>query len=117
MDLTAILLFAAVLAVATATPGPTIAVLIARVLTLGPARNIGFAIGLVLGDVVWLAAVVFGLAALAEQAHGVMVLLKYLGAGYLVYLACRMWTAPAASPAQAAPDRKQRLGPVVGGLA
>jgi threonine/homoserine/homoserine lactone efflux protein len=117
MDLSAILLFAAVLAVATATPGPTVAVLVARVLTLGPARNIGFAVGLVLGDVVWLAAAVFGLAALAEQAHGIMVLLKYFGAGYLVYLAYRMWTAPAASPAQAAPDRKQRLGPVVGGLA
>jgi threonine/homoserine/homoserine lactone efflux protein len=117
MDLSAILLFAAVLAVATATPGPTVAVLVARVLTLGPARNIGFAIGLVLGDVAWLAAAVFGLAALAEQAHGVMVVLKYLGAGYLVYLAYRMWTVPAASPAQAAPDRKQRLGPVAGGLA
>ena len=46
MDLSAILLFAAVLAVATATPGPTVAVLVARVLTLGPAHNIGFAIGL-----------------------------------------------------------------------
>ena len=76
MALSAILLFAAVLAVAVATPGPTVAVLIARVLTLGPARNIGFAVGLVLGDIVWLATAVFGLAAVAEQAHGVMVALN-----------------------------------------
>jgi threonine/homoserine/homoserine lactone efflux protein len=117
MDLSAILLFAAVLTVAIATPGPTVAVLVARVLTLGPARNLGFAAGLVLGDVVWLAATVFGLAALAEQAHEIMVALKYVGAAYLVYLAFKMWTTPAASPAQAASDRKQRLGPVAGGLA
>jgi threonine/homoserine/homoserine lactone efflux protein len=116
MDLSAILLFTAVLAVAIATPGPTVAVLVARVLTLGPARNIGFAIGLVLGDVVWLAAAVFGLAAVAEQAHEIIAALKYLGAAYLVYLAYRMWTGPAASPMQAAPERK-RLGPVIGGLA
>lgn len=67
-----------------------------------------------LGDVVWLAAV-FGLATVAEQAHEVMVALKYVGAAYLVYLAYK--TAPAAGPAQAAPDRKQRLGPDIGGLA
>jgi threonine/homoserine/homoserine lactone efflux protein len=117
MDLGAILVFAAVLAVATATPGPTVAVLVARVLALGSACNLGFAVGLVLGDVVWLAAAVFGLAAVAEQAHEIMAVLKYLGAGYLIYLACKMWTAPAASPAQGVSDRKQRLGPVVGGLA
>jgi threonine/homoserine/homoserine lactone efflux protein len=117
MDLSAILLFAAVLAVAIATPGPTVAVLVARVLTLGPARNIGFAIGLVLGDVAWLAAAVFGLAAVAEQAHEIMLALKYLGAGYLIYLAYRMWTAPAANPMSGAPERKQHLGPVAGGLA
>ncbi|MBA4097421.1 MAG: lysine transporter LysE [Rhodospirillum sp.] len=116
MALSAILLFAAVLAVAVATPGPTVAVLIARVLTLGPARNIGFAVGLVLGDIVWLATAVFGLAAVAEQAHGVMVALKYLGAAYLVYLAYRMWTAPAADPMQP-PPRRPPLGSVLGGLA
>ena len=69
MDLGSTLLFAAIIAVANATPGPTILTLIARVLGMGPARNVGFAIGLVLGDVLWLAAAVFGLAALATQAH------------------------------------------------
>jgi threonine/homoserine/homoserine lactone efflux protein len=117
MDLGSILLFAAALGIAIATPGPTIATLVARVLTMGPARNIGFAIGLVLGDVVWLAAAVFGLGAVAAEAHEVMVVLKYLGAAYLVYLAYRMWTAPMADamPEESAP--KLRLGPVVGGLA
>jgi threonine/homoserine/homoserine lactone efflux protein len=117
MDLGAILLFVTVLAVAIATPGPSIAVLIARVLTLGPARNLGFAAGLVLGDMVWLTVAVFGLAALAERAHEIMVALKYVGAAYLIYLAYRMWTASAASPVPAATDRKPRLGSLAGGLA
>ena len=95
MDLGAILLFAAVPAVAIATPGPTILTLIARVVSMGPARNIGFAIGLILVAVLWLAAAAFGLAALATEVHGIMVILKYLGAAYLIYLAYRMWTAPA----------------------
>ena len=46
-----------------------------------------------------------------------MVALKYLGAAYLVYLAYRMWTAPAADPMQAPPPRRPPLGSVLGGLA
>ena len=117
MDLSAILLFATVLAVAIATPGPSIAVLVARVLTLGLARNLAFAAGLVLADVIWLSAAVFGLAALAEQAHEIMVALKHVGAAYLIYLAYRMWTAPTANPAPTVTARTPRLGSVVGGFA
>jgi threonine/homoserine/homoserine lactone efflux protein len=69
MDLASTLLFATVIAIASATPGPTIVTFIARILAMGPARNVGFAVGLVLGDVLWLAAAVFGLAALAREAH------------------------------------------------
>ncbi|HEV8389014.1 MAG TPA: LysE family translocator [Dongiaceae bacterium] len=117
MDLGSILLFVATLAIAIATPGPTIATLIARILTMGPARNIGFAVGLILGDVLWLAAAVFGLAALATEAHEIVVVLKYLGAAYLIYLAYKMWTAPAADPMRSAPGRTLRLGSIAGGLA
>jgi threonine/homoserine/homoserine lactone efflux protein len=116
MDLGSILLFAAVVAIANA-PGPTILTLIARILSMGPARNIGFAIGLVLGDVLWLATAVFGLAALAREAHEIMVVLKYAGAAYLIYLAYKMWTAPVADPMQGASGGKLRLGSIAGGLA
>ena len=117
MDLSSTLLFAAIIAVANATPGPTILTLVARVLGMGAARNVGFAIGLVLGDVLWLAAAVFGLAALASEAHEIMLVLKYLGAAYLVYLAYKMWTAPAVDPMQSAGDRRLGLGSIAGGLA
>jgi threonine/homoserine/homoserine lactone efflux protein len=105
-----ILLFAAVIGIANATPGPTIATFVARILTMGPARNLGFAIALVPGDVLWLAAAVFGLATVAREAHEVMVVLKYAGAAYILYLAYRMWTAPAVDLSQASGSRRMRLG-------
>jgi len=117
MDLASILLFATLIAVANATPGPTILTLVARVLSLGPARNVGFAIGLVAGDVLWLAAAVFGMAALAREAHEVVAVMKYLGAAYLMYLAYKMWTAPVVQPAPAAANRRLKLGSVMGGIA
>jgi threonine/homoserine/homoserine lactone efflux protein len=117
MDLGSILLFAAVIGIANATPGPTIITFVARILALGPRRNVGFAIGLVLGDVIWLTAAAFGLAALAREAHELMLVMKYLGAAYLLYLAYRMWTAPAVDPAQGAGERKLGLGSIAGGLA
>ena len=36
-----------------------------------------------------------GLAALAQTAHAAFVLVKYVGALYLLYLAYKLWTAPA----------------------
>ena len=117
MDLASTLLFATVIAVANATPGPTILTLVARVLSLGPTRNVGFAIGLVVGDVLWLAAAVFGMAALAREAHEVMAMMKYLGAAYLLYLAYKMWIAPVVQPVPAASNRRLKLGSVMGGIA
>ena len=117
MDLSAILLFATVIAIATATPGPSLLTLIARVLSIGPARNIGFAIGLVLGDVLWLGAAAFGLSAIAAQAHEVMAVLKYVGAAYLLYLAYKMWMAPTDGVIASAGPRRLRWSSVAGGLA
>jgi threonine/homoserine/homoserine lactone efflux protein len=102
MDIASILFFAAVVGVAMATPGPTMVALVARVLAGGRRGNAAFGAGLILGDIVWLGAAVFGVAAIATWLHEVMVVLKWAGAAYLVYLAWRLWTAPAALPGAAA---------------
>ncbi|MCG8694844.1 MAG: LysE family translocator [Minwuiales bacterium] len=118
MDIFSILAFAAVIAVATATPGPTVVTLVARVLATGRSGNLAFALGLIVGDLFWLACAVFGIAAIAVHMHEVMVVLKYLGAAYLLYLAYRLWTAPPASPNAAAQSAKRRpVGAIAGGLA
>ena len=95
MDLTALLIFTGALLVAAASPGPGIVALVARVIGGGPAGVAPFVAGLILGDLAWLAAAVLGLAAVAHTFHEAFVAIKFAGAAYLLYLAYRMWTAPA----------------------
>lgn len=117
MEVWSILVFAAALAVAIATPGPSMVALVVRVLAQGRARNMAFAVGLVIGDVIWLACAVFGIAAIAIWMHEVMVVLKWAGAAYLVYLAYKLWTAPVAASGSSAPARRARhLGDIGSGL-
>jgi threonine/homoserine/homoserine lactone efflux protein len=95
MDLTGLIVFAAALAVAAASPGPTITALVARVLVRGTSGALAFMLGLSFGELVWLTAAVLGLAFIAKTFAFAFLLLKYAGAAYLAYLAWRMWTAPA----------------------
>jgi threonine/homoserine/homoserine lactone efflux protein len=93
MDLAALVLFAGTLLVAAASPGPGIAALVAQVVGKGPEGAGAFAAGLILGDLVWLAVAILGLAVVAQTFHEIFLVIKYVGAVYLVYLAWRMWTA------------------------
>jgi len=118
MDLAALVLFAGTLLVAAASPGPGIAALIAQVVGKGPEGATSFAAGLILGDLVWLAVAILGLAVVAQTFHEVFLVIKYAGAGYLVYLAYRMWTAPIdVRDIAAAPRRAGRLRLFLAGLA
>ena len=69
--------------------------LTARVVARGAAGAPALCGGLLMGDLVWLSCAVFGLAALAESFQVVFQGIKYLGAAYLLYLAWKLWTAPA----------------------
>jgi threonine/homoserine/homoserine lactone efflux protein len=95
MDLTGLIVFAAALAVAAASPGPTITALVARVLVRGTSGALAFMLGLSIGELVWLTAAVLGLAFIAKTFGLAFLVLKYAGAAYLAYLAWRLWTAPA----------------------
>jgi threonine/homoserine/homoserine lactone efflux protein len=112
VDPAALLIFAATLFVAAASPGPGIAAIVARVLGRGLNGAVAFTAGLALGDVVWLTIAVLGLAALAHTFHGVFLAIKYVGVVYLLYLAYRLWTQPVEARdvvAQASGDRPLRL--------
>ena len=95
MDLAGLLLFSSALFIAAASPGPGIAAIVARVLGRGPKEAVAFSIGVALGDVVWLTFAILGLAALAQAFHEVFLVIKYAGAAYLLYIAYKIWTAPA----------------------
>lgn len=117
-SLTSILTFAIAIGLATASPGPTIAALLARVLGQGSRGMPAFCVGLIVGDMVWFAAAVFGLAMIAQTAQPVFAAAKYAGAVYLLWLAYKMWTAPAElSDSTHGAPRGEGLRLFAGGLA
>jgi threonine/homoserine/homoserine lactone efflux protein len=112
MDPAALLIFAAALFVAAASPGPGIAAIVARVLGRGLNGAVAFTAGLALGDVVWLTIAILGLAAIAHTFYGVFLVIKYAGVLYLLYLAYRLWTQPVEARevvAQESNDKPVRL--------
>jgi threonine/homoserine/homoserine lactone efflux protein len=106
MDMTALLIFTGALLVGAASPGPGVVALVARVIAGGLVGVAPFVAGLILGDLLWLAAAVLGLAVVAHAFHEAFVVIKFVGAAYLLYLAYRMWTAPAEAPVVAGPARQ-----------
>jgi threonine/homoserine/homoserine lactone efflux protein len=95
MSLYGLLTFCAVYALAVATPGPGIAAIIARSLAHGFRGAPAFVAGFVIGDLVWFTIAATGLAALARTAEMLFVGIKWVGVAYLLYLAYRLWSAPA----------------------
>lgn len=108
MDLAGLLLFAAAYVVATASPGPGVAAVVARVLARGPRGAPAFIAGFVAGDLLWFGLAATGLAVLAQAFAAVFLAIKWAGAAYLLYLAWKLWTAPARpvedTKAEAAPS-------------
>jgi len=95
MDFLGLLVFAAALALAAASPGPSVVALVARTLVRGREGAAPLVAGIILGDIVWLTAAVLGLAALAATLGSLFILVRLLAAAYLIYLAWKLWTAPA----------------------
>jgi threonine/homoserine/homoserine lactone efflux protein len=95
MTIYGLLTFCAVYALAVAAPGPGIAAIIARGLAHGMKGVPAFMAGFVVGDLVWFAIAATGLAALAKTAATLFVAIKWAGVAYLLYLAYKLWTAPA----------------------
>jgi threonine/homoserine/homoserine lactone efflux protein len=89
--------FCLIYVIATATPGPGIAAVVARGLSRGTYGLPAFIAGFIAGDLTWFTLAATGMAALANSAHAAFVAVKYLGALYLLYLAYRMCTAPVRS--------------------
>ena len=96
MTLSALLLFAGALALNAGTPGPSIAALVAQVLTRGPRAVLPFLAAMWIGEAAWLAAAVAGLSLLAERMHEAFAVLRWAGIAYLAWLAVKTWRTPLA---------------------
>jgi threonine/homoserine/homoserine lactone efflux protein len=105
--------FALAYVLAVATPGPGVAAVIARSLGHGLHGAPAFIAGFLVGDLIWFTFAATGLAMLAQSAYTVFLVVKYAGVAYLLYLAYRLWTAPAkpieASSGEIRQERSVRL--------
>jgi len=74
-----------------ASPGPLMAVLVARSLSSDWKGATAFAAGLSLGEVVAVVAVILGIGIWAQTKPELLALAKYAGVVYLLWLAVKMW--------------------------
>ncbi|PSV99586.1 LysE family translocator [Photobacterium iliopiscarium] len=75
------------------TPGPGVFAIIAKAMVEGPKKCIMMALGMVASDLFYLQLACFGLATIADNWSDIFLIIRYLGAGYLIYLGYKMITA------------------------
>jgi threonine/homoserine/homoserine lactone efflux protein len=92
MTLAGFITYSGALAVAAAIPGPGVTALVARALGSGFRSSLVMAMGLVIGDLSYLTAVVLGLAFVAQSFGTVFLVIKWVGVAYLAWLAYAFWS-------------------------
>jgi threonine/homoserine/homoserine lactone efflux protein len=75
-------------------PGPTILLVVSYAMTHGRKSAFATIFGVMVGDTVAMALSFLGLGALLMTSARLFLLMKVLGAAYLVYLGVKMWRAP-----------------------
>ncbi len=118
MTLAGFLVFFTAYVVAVASPGPAVAMVMARALSRGLKGLPALIGGIAAGDMVWFIIAATGLAVVAQTYAGVITVIKYAGAAYLLYLAWNLWTSPAMAldPAAPPPADEQSWRLFLGGL-
>lgn len=94
MQLELIIAFTLLFLLDSLAPGPAVAAVIAKGATTGAKRTTPFIVGLVLGELIFFALALAGLAALAATMGPLFALIKWAGIAYLLFLGFQMWTAP-----------------------
>ncbi len=82
------------------TPGPGVFALLARAIVSGAWRCLGLAFGMAVSDVIYLVLACFGLAVIAEKWSGLFLVIRFVGAFYLIYLGWKMWHATTSTAPQ-----------------
>jgi threonine/homoserine/homoserine lactone efflux protein len=79
-----------IMAVGAFIPSSSVALVVARSLTLGIPNGISVSMGIVAGDAIFILLVVFGLSVVAESMGWLFLTIKYIGATYLIWLGCTL---------------------------
>jgi len=102
------LAFAAAAAVVIAIPGPTTLMVTGHAMSSGSRVALASLVGVALGDFTAIACSVLGFGAVLATSAEAFLVLKWVGAAYLVYLGIKLWRAPAIPLGAAATLQKGR---------
>lgn len=91
-------------------PGADVMFATASGLQGGPRAGVQAAIGITLGVMFYVVALTLGLGAVVAAHPGLLTVIRYAGAGWLVWLAYRAWTAPPPAPHPLAPSAQHGRG-------
>ncbi len=94
MDLTTYGLFLLTSAAVGAAPGPSTLLVLSHALGQDPRRPASLIAGAFCGNVVFVLATVLGLSAVILASQTAFEIVRWIGAGYLIYLGVRYWRAP-----------------------
>ena len=72
-------------------PGPAIFAIVGRSLTTGLKSALKLIAGILLGDIFYMSIVLFGMAAIGKTLGDLFVVVRLMGAAYLVFLGLRLW--------------------------
>jgi len=86
MSLIEILALFGIMASLAAIPSASVALVVTRSATLGVGNGVAVSAGIVLGDLAFIGLAMFGLSVLAETLGSLFLVIKYLGAIYLLWL-------------------------------
>jgi len=73
-------------------PSASVALVVTRSATLGMSNGVAVAMGIVLGDLVFIFLAILGLSVIAETMGAMFVIIKYLGGAYLLWIGYSLLT-------------------------
>ncbi len=117
MDIATILALAIATFIFVVTPGPGIVALLSRTLARGIGSGLLLGLGLIMGDFIYLIAVLASLHSLADVIAPYMIYVRIIGAFFLAYVGYNQWKAAPllAEDARRADEGKQRsIGQTLG---
>ena len=113
--ITPFIAYSLALAVSALIPGPGVAALIGQALGKRVKDTMPFIMGHISGDVFFLTLAVLGLSVVAKAFSGVFIVIKILGALYLLYIAYGLWTSKGAFKSNENEQTKSKKSRMAGG--
>lgn len=72
-------------------PGPGVFITVSKALMTGFKNTIPVIIGMIIGDLIFLLFAIYGLYIIAEKFDILLSVIRYLGAGYIIWLGIKLW--------------------------